>query len=298
MELQHLKQSELQWMRAGANTYQVCGQTQEYLPPGAYTCDTDNCGNPIYHARSLHVDELIDFPDSLSSTILSEMDQFWTLGERFEKLGFLHRRGYLLYGKQGSGKSSLIHQLISRILSAGHVAFFCERSWEFTKCVRRFRQVEPDRPVVCVFEDIDALIENYGDSELLQWLDGNCQVDKAISIASTNYPEKLDPRIVARPRRFDRILRIDAPEARLREAYFARKLPELNAAELQEWVDLSDGLSFAALAEMVISVYGFGNSLEETAQRLQALDTLNPTSDEFYNFCENPALVHSESESL
>ena len=66
----------------------------------------------------------------------------------------------------------------------------------------------------------------YGDSELLQWLDGNHQVNKSINLASTNYPEKLDRRITSRPRRFDRILRIDNPNARLRAAYFARKLTD------------------------------------------------------------------------
>src|SRR5262249_23195198 len=81
----------------------------------------------------------------------------------------------------------------------------------FNRCVALFRQVEPDRPIVCVFEDIDAIIAVYGDSDLLQWLDGNQQVDRAGNLASTNYPEKLDRRIIARPRRFDRILRIATP---------------------------------------------------------------------------------------
>jgi len=52
-------------------------------------------------------------------------------------------------------------------------------------------------------------------------------VDKALNIASTNYPEKLDRRIISRPRRFDRILRIDAPDARVREAYLAKTAADL-----------------------------------------------------------------------
>ena len=84
-----------------------------------------------------------------------------------------------------------------------------------------------------------------------------------------------------RPRRFDRILRIDAPDARMREAYFARKVPDLTAAELARWVDLTDGLPFAALAEMVISVCCLGNELEEAAELLRSLDAHNPSSAEF-----------------
>jgi hypothetical protein len=270
----------LQWMIAGPGTFQVCGRTVGQLPPGAYSVWLDNCGNANFQARDLQVDELIDFADSLPARILTEIDWFWGMGERFARYGFLHRRGYLFHGKQGCGKSSLIHQTIARILGQGHVAFFCQYPAAFIRAVERFRQVEPGRPIVCVFEDIDAIIEQYGDSELLQWLDGNHQVDKAVNLASTNYPEKLDRRIISRPRRFDRVLEIGSPDGRTRDAYFGRKMPDLPALERRRWVELSDGLPFAALAELVISVRCLGNDLEESAALLRSLDEHQPTSAE------------------
>jgi SpoVK/Ycf46/Vps4 family AAA+-type ATPase len=265
------------------NTFQACGRTMQRLPAGGYTCGQDCSGNPVYHARNLQADDIIDFSDSLAHRVLEEIDRFWHMGDRFRKHGFLHRRGYLFYGKQGCGKSSLVHLIISRIVGAGHLAFFCEHPYTFLSCMTQFREVEPERPIVCVFEDIDAIIKHHGDSELLQWLDGNHQVDKAVNLATTNYPETLDRRIISRPRRFDRILRIDAPDARLRQAYFKKKLPELSPLELDRWVELSDGLPFAALAELIISVCCLGNDLERSAELLKDLDSHNPTSAEFQN---------------
>ena len=272
-----------QWMITGPNTFQMCGRTAEVLPAGAYSVGMDNCGKPIFQVRDLQADELIHFPDSLPARVQAEIKTFWTMGERFSRYGFLHRRGYLLYGKQGCGKSSLIHQILRDVIAEGHLAFFCQNPYGFISCLEQFRQVEPDRPIVCVFEDIDAIIEQYGDAELLQWLDGNHQVDRAVNLATTNYPEKLDRRIISRPRRFDRILRIDAPDARVRDAYFARKVPDLTVAERAKWVDLSDGLPFAALAELVISVCCLGNDLDESAKLLRTLDAHNPSSLEFAN---------------
>jgi hypothetical protein len=269
----------IQWAVHGG-AYQACGRTVPRLPAGTYSCSLDYNGQPEFHGRQLLADELIDFPDSLPGRVLEEIDRFWKLGERFRKHGFLHRRGYLFHGKQGCGKSSLIGLIIGRIVAAGHVAFFCEAPDEFIPCMEQFRAVEPARPMVCVFEDIDAIIEGHGDSELLQWLDGNHQVDKAINLASTNYPENLDRRIIARPRRFDRILKIGTPDARLREAYFARKLPELSDDELDRWVEASEGLPFAALAELIISVCCLGNDLDRSAALLKDLDTHNPTSQD------------------
>jgi ATP-dependent 26S proteasome regulatory subunit len=97
---------------------------------------------------------------------------------------------------------------------------------------------------------------------------------------TTNYPEKLDPRIRSRPRRFDRVLRIESPNMRFRDVYFGRKVPDLSAKERRHWVEISDGLSFASLAELVISVRCLDNDLMETATQLRELETHQPSSDE------------------
>lgn len=271
----------LQWRVTAPDAFLACGQTASALPSGAYTCGLDECGEPFFQRCELQVDDLIDFADGLSSQILQEIDRFWTLGPRYERLGFLHCRGYLLYGKQGGGKSSLIHQLVAKTVQAGNVAFFCGHPRCFVRALEKFRQVEPERPVVCVFEDIDAILDRFGEGELLAWLDGNHRFNKVVNIATTNYPEKLDPRISARPRRFDRVLRLESPDARLREAYFARKLPEQLPEERRAWVEASEGMTFAALAELVISVYCLGHSLDETVRRLQKQDQRTASSEEY-----------------
>jgi hypothetical protein len=272
----------VQWKVAQAGVFEVCGITARHLPAGAYGCSLNQYGDVQLMTRDLQVDDLIDFADSLPAKILNEIESFWDLGAIFEKHGYLHRRGYLLYGPQGSGKSSVVHQVVHRIIKAGHVAVFCEHPGFLTRAMEVFRKIEPDRPVICLFEDIDAIIEIHGDSELLQWLDGSHQINKVINIATTNYPERLDRRIVSRPRRFDRIIKIEAPTASIREAYFRRKLPELAAnGQLDRWVLLTEGLSFAALAELVISVACLGNQLEETITLLRGLDDQQPHSKEF-----------------
>jgi hypothetical protein len=281
MNLNVITEPTQQWTLTPGGSYTVCGATTRRLPPGAYSCQLDQCGNVHLRPRNLQVDEFIEFPDNLPSRVLQEIARFWTMHERFRRFGFLHRRGYLLYGKQGCGKSVLIHQIIARLIASGDVAFFCDYPPFFVRCLQQFRLIEPDRQLVCVFEDIDAIIAEHGDSELLQWLDGNSQVDRAVNIASTNYPEKLDRRIIARPRRFDRILRINPADDRVRAAYFAGKMPDLSRDELARWVKLSEGLPFAALAELVISVHCMGNALEESATLLRALDCHSPSSKDF-----------------
>jgi SpoVK/Ycf46/Vps4 family AAA+-type ATPase len=287
---------ELQWTLTRDGSFVVCGRTAHQLLPGAYTLFLDNCGESHFKPHPLHTDDLIEFPESVSSRVLDEVERFWSMGDRFARLGFAHRRGYLFYGKQGCGKSSLIHQIIAHIVDSGHVAFFCAYPVWFRIALARFREVEPERPIVCVFEDIDATIKQYGDSELLQLLDGNSQVNKVVNLASTNYPERLDRRIIARPRRFDRLIKIESPDASLREAYFSRKLPALTRAQLARWVELSDGLPFASLTELVISVECLGHDLEAAAQTLRELDRHTPSSDQFGGVNGEPVQQQPEQE--
>jgi SpoVK/Ycf46/Vps4 family AAA+-type ATPase len=272
----------VQWKVVQSGVFETCGVTARYLPSGAFGCSLNQYGDVQLMARDLQVDDLIDFADSLPAKILNEIESFWDLGDIFQKHGYLHRRGYLLYGPQGSGKSSVVHQVVHRIIKGGHVAVFCEHPGFLTRAMEVFRKIEPDRPVICLFEDIDAIIEIHGDSELLQWLDGSHQINKVINIATTNYPERLDRRIVSRPRRFDRIIKIESPTASIREAYFRRKLPDLATnGQLENWVRLTDSLSFAALAELVISVACLGNKLEDTIDLLRGLDEQAPNSKQF-----------------
>lgn len=285
----------LQWTVGSERSFQGCGQTTPRLPPGGYTCSWDSCGRPLFMQRQLESDNLIDVPDSLAAEIVKEIRRFWTLSDRFHELGFLHRRGYLFYGKQGGGKSSLIHQIVTDVVAAGNVAFFCGHPYNFIECLTQFRKVEPDRPLVCVFEDVESIIEDYGDNLLLQWLDGNQQVDKAVNLASTNYPEKLDRRIIARPRRFDRILRIDSPCSKLREAYLARKLPRQTDEDRRRWVDETDGFTFAALSELIIGVHCLGEDFDDVVRRLRTLDRHEPSSLEFADGSAGDDASHSGS---
>jgi SpoVK/Ycf46/Vps4 family AAA+-type ATPase len=271
-----------QWKQIKGGLFEACGATRRRLPSGAYDCRLRQFGEqPQLQAKDLKVDDLIDLADSLPTRILQEIERFWSQGDQFKRYGFLHRRGYLLYGPQGSGKSSVVHQIVQRIIQAGHVAIFCEQPGVFSLVLERFRRVEPDRPVVCVFEDIDTIIDLHSSKDLLPWLDGADQIDRVVNIATTNYPENLDPRVVGRPRRFDRIIKIEHPTAAMRQAYFRKKLPELESSELECWVKQTEGLSFAALAELVISVACLGHSLEDAERTLRAIEKNRPSSREF-----------------
>jgi len=270
-----------QWSLCGPSAYMAIGNTIKILKSRVFELKSTERGI-LFSEKNISVDDLIQFVDSKSDKILTEIQEFWTKGDIFKQFGFLHRRGYLFYGPAGSGKTSLVQQIIVKIIKNGGLVFLCSNPGTLSEGLSVFRQIEPHRPVVCIFEDIDAIISTYGEAQLLSVLDGENQIDNVLNIATTNYPELLDKRIVSRPRRFDRVIKIGMPSKSVRTEYFSKKLgiPESDS-EIKKWVSVSKHFSFAAMAELVISVKCLGNSFEQSVEMLKKLMVSKPKSSEF-----------------
>jgi SpoVK/Ycf46/Vps4 family AAA+-type ATPase len=159
------------------------------------------------------------------------------------------------------------------------MVLICDNPKYFAEGLAVARQVEPNRPIVCIFEDIDAIIKRYGEDQLLAILDGTDKIDKVLNIATTNYPEILDKRIISRPRRFDRVYKIPNPNAKLRAAFLKVKLPK--GSNVKKWTKDTDGLSFAAMTELIVSVFCLGNEVDATIAILKDMEKGHPNSEDF-----------------
>ena len=271
----------VQWSICGPNTYKPVSFTFPKLEKGIYNIYASQNHGIVFERKTICVDDLLRFPDSVSDKILREITVFWNKGDKFKFHGFLHRRGYLLHGPAGSGKTCLVQQIIADIVNADGLVFQCTNHPSvFNDGLANYRKVEPDRPVVCLFEDIDAIVDEYGEDEILTLLDGENQIDKVLNIATTNYPEKLDPRLIARPRRFDRVMEIDMPPDKVRKMYFEKKL-KIDGHELKKWIAATRGFSFAACAELVISVMCFEMVFDEAVERLREMTDVKISSSDY-----------------
>lgn len=273
----------IQWAGNGFGTYIGCQQTWSLLPGGVYRVEMVDGGRLAFIAVPMEIDTLYHFPGSVGDKVLTEIEMFWASAEKYAERGFLHRRGYMLYGPQGSGKSSIVQQTIHRITEQGGVVVIIQAPELAAMGLQMLRQIEPTRPVLCIFEDIDAMVQRYNESELLSLLDGETQINYVLNIATTNYPEKLDKRIVRRPRRFDRVIKIGMPEPEVRRMYLQKKLPHYTAEQVEEIVEKSDGFSVAALAELIISVTCLDQPLNEVVKTLEKMAGKTPSSREFDN---------------
>jgi SpoVK/Ycf46/Vps4 family AAA+-type ATPase len=108
-------------------------------------------------------------------------------------------------------------------------------------------------PAVLVIEDLNWLLESVNVSTFLNLLDGieSKVTGGLLLIATTNYPEKLDPAINNRPGRFDVVVELPPPNREARGEFLARKLPDIDPGVLEVIAAESEGVSFAHLQEIL-----------------------------------------------
>jgi AAA+ superfamily predicted ATPase len=275
---EHDPRSAGAWARRNDMFYGV-PDTAATIPAGVYRPGFHPQYGLCLNTISLETDALVALPDSVTADVVAEIKEFRRLGDRFRALGFLHKRGALLWGPPGGGKTVAVTQAIDIIVGEeGGVACLLEEPEAASAGLQLIRRIEPARPILAILEDLDALTERFGEAAYLAMLDGESQVDNIVFIATTNYPERLSSRFSNRPSRFDTVRYVGMPTAAARRLYLSAKLPQLNG-QAEALVEASEGFSIAHLRELVVLTQCFGYDLESSAARLKRMKTTKPNSE-------------------
>ncbi|KAG9037387.1 hypothetical protein FRB95_005676 [Tulasnella sp. JGI-2019a] len=150
--------------------------------------------------------------DGVSERIEADLKAFMGRAKWYAERGLPYRRGYLLHGPPGSGKSSFIQALAARFNYDLAILNLSQRGMMDDKLDHLLLNA-PGRSFV-LLEDIDAAfnkrIQSTSDgyqsgvtfSGLLNALDGVASAEERILFMTTNHLDRLDPALI-RPGRID-----------------------------------------------------------------------------------------------
>lgn len=164
------------------------------------------------------------------------------------------KRGILLYGKPGNGKTSIIRTIMSAY-NFKPVTIVAGANDEAVR--EAFSYAEEQSPSLLYFEDLDSLLEKSVDiSSFLNLMDGISAKNGLLVIATANEVKKLKTNITDRPSRFDRKFEIPLPNAEMAYIYLKRWFGNLltlkKGKELAKYAEKYE-FSYAYLKELYIS---------------------------------------------
>ncbi len=240
----------------------------------------DSVNLPFGCYRYIGADQ--DFPSRLLPTQLREDKQvhlgkvqklvedefnlFIKNEQLFRDIGIQYRRGILLYGLPGCGKTVTLRYIVKNYAPPNSIIIFldCLPSADFFNHVKL---TLPDVFKIFVFEELAAILKaDINVERMLDFLDGETSLDKSIIFATTNYPDRLPGNIVDRPSRFDKVIKVGNPDKEVRtnllKFYLGREV-------FTEEINLAKDLSVASIKEVCMTSRIKNLSLKESVSILQ-----------------------------
>jgi Cdc6-like AAA superfamily ATPase len=265
------------------NGYAATSSTIESLPSGCYDVNADQ--NCVYVTPALPQSGiLLELPEMRSDDVIKLVETFWDSekdykeGNEFIVGGATYKSGIMIYGPPGSGKSCTLKIVSNRLVKRGGIVFYASNHpAQVMNFLSSFAQIETNRKCIVILEDIDSLINNFGETFYLEMLDSAKSINNVLFIATTNYPDRLDPRIYNRPGRFSHVVKIGLPTAKAREAYLKAILKDHR--DVEEIVRETDGFTIDHLTSLISGTYREKKNLQLEIKRLRQLFKV-PKSDD------------------
>lgn len=233
--------------------------------------------------RSRRAIQSVVLPEGMSEFILADVKKFLNSSSFYRQLGVPYRRGYLLHGPPGCGKTSFVMALAGELRLSISLLNLSNRNLNDESLTSLLNEARVD--TIVLLEDIDRAFSNECNvtmSGLLNALDGVGAQEGRLVFMTTNHVERLDAALI-RPGRADvkievGLLDVNQSQRMYRKFFpkatedmveaFGREFPPhvISAAQLQShlFFHRDDAVAAtAALPAFISSCRAFEASIEQ-----------------------------------
>jgi hypothetical protein len=204
--------------------------------------------------------DAIVLPDGLLERIERQTIGFGRHSQRLKQAGRHLKRGLLLHGAPGTGKTLTIMYLASVMRDRTVFLLTGKGLGLISHTCAMARTLEPS---IIVLEDVDLVAEERTKGgagcatpvlfELLNEMDGLADDVDIVFLLTSNRPDLLEPALATRPGRVDQAIEIPTPDASCRRRLFdlyGRGLT-LQVADLARFIARTEGASGAFIRELL-----------------------------------------------
>eukprot|EP01118_Nematostelium_gracile_P009060 TRINITY_DN3036_c0_g2_i1.p1 TRINITY_DN3036_c0_g2~~TRINITY_DN3036_c0_g2_i1.p1 ORF type:complete len:462 (+),score=121.19 TRINITY_DN3036_c0_g2_i1:159-1544(+) len=194
-------------------------------------------------------------PQTTKSMLLDDITRFFDSAKFYRDMGIPYRRGFLLHGNPGSGKTSFIYALAGELKMNICIANLSNPELNDDLLNQLFNEAPPKS--IILLEDVDAAFVQRDAQEkgrgitfsgLLNALDGVASQEGGLLFMTTNKYHVLDEALI-RPGRIDLVCHFTYAVQEQVEQLFVRFFPEATAYQVKTFSDQipNDTISMAEL---------------------------------------------------
>ncbi len=197
----------------------------EIAKPGIFSIVKTMAGMKLERTEFTKDDVLKDFVSTKEVT--DKIDKFFQAIPKYEKYGIFAKRGGLLFGPAGTGKTTIIAETCRKYVADEKTFILLWHTDKFeagdVKDFIKHLQYEGVEKMILVVEDIGGVEIDQArirsESALLSLLDNQESTFKipVYIAATTNYPENFMGNLTNRPNRFDDKIRVGYPKGSARQ---------------------------------------------------------------------------------
>lgn len=191
-----------------------------------------------------------ELDNDLFHKINQDLEIFFKNKDFYKKNNLAYKRGILLYGPPGNGKTSAVKNILKSHEDKYCIIVDCSKGFDYDYG-SFLKKTTKDGKKIIVLEDIDAIGE-YDKSAFLNFLDGISSPENMFIIATTNHLDKLDVAITHRPSRFDKVYPIDYPSMECRKRILKKYFKKMDKELLNKCAEKTENFSGAYLKEVFI----------------------------------------------
>jgi hypothetical protein len=263
------------------NVQQPTGRVRILAPSnGWYAAQAWSC---VQSKKPRSFDSVI-LDKSLAQRVVDDAQMFMGSKQWYDDMGIPYRRGYLLHGPPGCGKTSFCLALAGVLQLDVCLLSLSEKSLSDSDLLFLFRNA-PLRSII-LLEDVDAVFicrENKDDdsritfSGLLNAIDGVASQEGRMVLMTSNHLDLLDPALI-RPGRIDIQIMVSCASAEQLEAMFLRFFPGYSDEARRFATSLPSGvLSLAQVQEHLVKYrLSVNDAVAEAASELLVAEPHTP----------------------
>ncbi len=211
-----------------------------------------------FHSRQPVPRDALILPEDTFADVRRQVVGVARNRDRLREAGQHLKRGLLLYGPPGVGKTHTVRHLVGELTGTTVVELTGDTLHLVKEACSIARSLQP---AMIVIEDVDLIAEQrdhyHGQTPLmftlLNEMDGLAEDADVVFLLTTNRADLLEPALASRPGRVDQAVHIDLPDSdsrrRLIELY--RGSLDLDTSRLDDVVTRTEGVTASFLKELL-----------------------------------------------